>query len=275
MKLLNSYGLPESLVNVMCKFREPKEDRMGVTELIGAALVRHLKKKHWDEIEEDASERLWALLGTSLHYVLLNGIPENAFGEERLEAKFNGITIAGQSDLYHEKEVTDWKTTSVYSFLLGIKPEWIAQLNLYGWLWGKNGFEVNSLKIHAILRDWTKSKMLSNADYPKIPFITVKIPIWTLRETEDFIKQRIALHKTIPPPECTPEEKWTRPNTYAVMKKGQIKAKKVLESYKEAEEWIGDQKDLFVEERKGLNVKCEEYCNVSKFCQYAQGGGLL
>jgi len=274
MKLLNSHGLPESLINVMCKFREPKEDKISVTELIESPLVRHLKMKYWEEIEEDASDRLWALLGTSLHYVLRNGSPENAFGEERLEAKFDGIIITGQSDLYYEKEVTDWKTTSVYSFLLGIKPEWIAQDNLYGWLWEKNGFEVNSLKIYAILRDWMKSKTLANPDYPKIPFITVKIPIWTLEDTEEYIRTRIKLHQTIPPLECTPEEKWTRPTTYAVMKKGQIRAKRVLNSLKEAEEWIGEQKDLIVDERKGLNVKCEEYCNVSKFCQYAKNGGL-
>ncbi len=256
----------------MCRFRKPKEDKISVTELVGSALVRYLKMKHWEEIEEDASDRLWALLGTSLHYVLQNYTPENAFGEERLEAKFSGVTITGQSDLYHEKEVTDWKTTSVYSFLLGIKPEWIAQLNLYKWLWEKNGFEVNSLKIYAILRDWMKSKILANPDYPKIPFMTVNIPVWTLKEIEDFIKQRIILHQTISPLECTPEEKWTRATTYAIMKKGQKRAKRVLSNYKEAEEWIGNQKDLFVEERKGMNVRCESYCNVSKFCQYAKGG---
>jgi len=274
MKLLNSYGLPESLISAMCRFRKPREDKISVTELVGSALVRHLKMKHWEEIEEDANDRLWALLGTSLHYVLLNGTPENAFGEERLEAKFNGITITGQSDLYHEKEVTDWKTTSVYSFLLGIKPEWVAQLNLYKWLWEKNSFEVNSLKIHAILRDWMKSKTLANPDYPKIPFIAVKIPIWTLKDTEEYIGTRIKLHQTMPPPECTPKEKWTRPTTYAVMKKGQIRAKRVLDNLKEAEGWIGEQKDIFVDERKGLNVKCEEYCNVSKFCKYANGGKI-
>ncbi len=269
MKITNKYNLPEALVNVITKdIRQPKEGEMHVTGVINAPLVRKLTIEHWNEIEEDVIDRLWALLGTSVHYILEEGTPDNAFGEEELTANIGGITIIGKSDVYHNKGIEDWKVTSVYSFLLGMKPEWVAQLNVYKWLWEENGFSIESLKINAILRDWLKSKTLTNSDYPPIPFNSVKIPLWKHDFTVKYILNRIVLHTQDPPPECTPEEKWTRPTTYAVIRKGQIRAKRVLSSPEEAKEWIGEQKDLFVEERKGRNVKCEEYCNVSKFCEY-------
>ncbi len=269
MKITNKYNLPEAIVNIITKdIREPKEGEMHVTELINAPLIRKLRTKHWDDIEEDVSERLWALLGTSVHYILEKGIPEEAFGEEELIGHIGGITITGKSDLYHNKGIEDWKVTSVYSFLLGMKPEWVAQLNIYKWLWKENGFPVEKLIINAILRDWLKSKTLTDSNYPKIPFQSVRVNMWGYDSTIKYILNRIVLHAQDPPPECTPEEKWTRPTIYKVMKKGQKRAKRVLDTEKEAEEWMCNQKDLFVEERKGMNVRCEGYCNVSKFCKY-------
>ena len=272
MKITNKYNLPESIVNIITKdIREPKKGEMHVTELVNSPLIRELRIKHWDEIEEDVSDRLWALLGTSVHYILEKGAPEDAFGEEELTAHIGGITIIGKSDLYHNKGIEDWKVTSVYSFLLGMKTEWEAQQNLYRWLWKENGFPVETLKINAILRDWLKSKTLADPAYPQIPFHSMEVNIWDYHSTIKYILNRIVLHAKKPPPECTPEEKWTRPTTYAVMKEGQKKAKRVLSSNELAEEWIGYQKDsenLFIEERKGINVKCENYCNVSKFCKY-------
>ena len=272
MKITNEYNLPEAIVNIVTRdIRKPKDGEMHVTELIGAPLVRKLTIKHWDEIEVDVSDYLWSLLGTAVHYILKGGAPEDSLEEEKLSAKIGGITITGTSDLYHNKRIEDWKITSVYSFLLGMKPEWVAQLNIYKWLWKENGFPVESLRINAILRDFMKMRTLTDSKYPKIPFQMSKIPIWKYDFTIKYILDRICLHNLKIPPECTPEERWTRPTTYAVMKKGQKRAKRVLDTQKEAEEWIGIQKGLFVEERKGMDVKCEQYCDVSKFCKYMQG----
>jgi len=272
MKITNNFNLPESLVNIIKKdIREPKDGEMHVTELVGSPLIRKLRIKHWNELEEDVSDRLWALLGTSVHYILEKGAPEDAFGEEELTAHIGGITIIGKSDLYHNKGIEDWKVTSVYSFLLGMKPEWEAQQNIYKWLWKENGFPVETLNINAILRDWLKSKILTDSNYPKIPFQSMKVNVWNYHSTIKYILNRIVLHAEKPPPECTPGEKWTRPTTYAVMKVGQKKAKRVLSSNELAEEWLSYQenlKDLFVEERKGTNVRCESYCSVKNFCPY-------
>ena len=273
MKITNKHKLPESIYNVISKVRKPSEDRISVTELIDSPLIRRLRMEHWGELEEDASERLWALLGTSVHYALEKGTPLDAFGEERLEVMHSGIVISGQSDLYHNEGIEDYKVTSVYAFLLGMNPQWTAQLNVYKWLWEEQNYPVKTLKIHAILRDWMQSKALREPDYPPIPFITVDLPVWSHEDTEAYITERLDLHFDPEIRECTPEEKWARPTTYAVVKKGKKRAKRVLDSWEDAEKWIeenGDDK-LNIEVRQGLNVRCESFCPVREFCPFMKG----
>lgn len=271
MEVTNLYNLPESIYNVLSSVREPKDNRYGVTTLVGPPLIDKLRRKHWHEITEDASDKLWALLGTSVHYVLDKGAPDAALGEEKLELEIAGATVVGISDLYHDGIISDYKVTSVFAFLLGDKPEWEAQLNIYRYMWERNGFPVNALQIHAILRDWSKGKSLSNRDYPRIPFQTTTLPLWTMEKTERYIKQRIDLHRSPFLFECTPEEKWERPTKYAVMKKGRKSAVRVLDSESEALDYV-ESKQLdhnhYIEVRPGECVRCENYCNVKDFCPY-------
>lgn len=277
MIITNKHGLPESVINALSRNYPPIKHRMSVTDLVNAPLIRQLKSKHWEELEEDASDRLWMLLGTSLHYILEQHSPDDAFEEEKLTATYGKYTIVGKSDLYHNGVVTDWKTTSVYSFLLGDKPEWIAQLNVYAYLWRYNGFPVTKLQVNAILRDWSKGKTFKNDNYPKIPFMQIDIPLWDIKVIEDYIAERIALHEQIPAPECTPEERWERPTTYAVMKEGRKSAIRVFDTELEAELELSCQEEkskkndkFSIEVRKGENVRCENYCMVNKFCPYYQ-----
>ena len=102
MKLSNVYNLPEAMVNAMSNFQKPSKDVIRVSELINAPKQKELRIKHWNKIEEDVSERLWALLGNAVHYILEKGAPTDGFGEERLKAKIAGVTISGQSDLFHD-----------------------------------------------------------------------------------------------------------------------------------------------------------------------------
>lgn len=308
MKLTNIHNLPEALYNIMIKnIYQPIDSQMRVTELINAPLVKELMIKHWKELTEDVSDGLWKLLGTSCHYILKGGTPEDALGEEKLSFTIGDITITGQSDLYSEQGIEDWKVTSVFSFLLGVKKNWIAQLNVYKWLWERNGFPVKSLKINAILRDWQRSKAKYDPAYPQIPFLSFDVPMWYNSIITEYIFDRIVEHTTKPARECSDEEKWTRPTTWAVMEEGKKRAKRVLDTEEKAMKWLEDNSDFYVEnleglylvmkkglkkpkeefmtkeeasdyikeketlyvvKRKGINVKCENFCLVNKVCPY-------
>ena len=220
------------------------------------------------------SEEIWKLLGSSVHYVLQEGAPEDAFVEEEMFAEIDGLRLTAHSDLYHEGIISDYKVTSVYSFLLGNKPTWIGQLNIYGWLWRKYSYPVKGLRIYAILRDWMKNKMYGSPDYPAIPFIEEAVPIWTMEKQEEYIRERIKIHSDSSLG-CTDEERWIQPTTYACMKEGNKKATRVFSTQEEAEKFIkGNKNKLDLIERKGSYRRCEDYCDVARFCsQWNLGNG--
>jgi len=271
--ITNNHNIPQTLVNVIKRGIYKPTANMRVTELINAPLVKELTIKHWDEITVDVTEYLFSILGQSVHYILHEGKPDDSLGEERISGTFINGTIAGKSDLYHKEGIEDWKVTSVFSFLLGVKEEWEAQLNVYKRIWELNHFPVKTLKINAILRDWMRGKAKYDMSYPQIPFLSYIVKPWDVEMADFYINQRFAIHK-VESIECTPHEKWERPTTYAVMKGGNKRATRVLDTEKEAELYIKDIKDdkvreqMSIELRKGECVKCADYCTPRDFCPY-------
>ena len=87
--------------------------------------------------------------------------------------------------------------------------------------------------------------------------------MWTLEATEDFIRERIALHTAETPRPCTDEERWHQPDKWALMKKGQ---KKAIKLYEEKPENLTLSKDHFLEHRPGAYRRCEAYCPVAAVC---------
>ena len=91
------------------------------------------------------------------------------------------------------------------------------------------------------------------------------------------MKEKVALVETSEPladddiPPCSPEERWERPTTWAVMKEGRKTALRVFDAKEEADKMADGQKGLSVEERKGACARCEGYCLAAKFCSFAKG----
>jgi hypothetical protein len=243
--------------------------------------------KHWDEIEVDASTRLWAVLGEGVHLVVDKYSPpkDSTQLNRKLEFVIGDITIVGIVDTFDIKDtgiIEDNKCTSVYSFLLGVKTDWEQQLNVYAWLAEKNGIHIKGLKINAFLRDWQTSKAVQ-ADYPSIPFQSVDIPLWPLQKIEDFVRFRLAEHQKCDIL-CTDEERWRSPETWAVKKVGRKSAvacnsynngEKIPFTKEDAEKWIRDNakkgEQLSLECRKGVCKRCLNYCQVANFCFQLKG----
>ena len=119
MKVTNHFNLPGPLINAIKGFDKAYKDSRGdtqisVTELISPPLIRRLKKEHWDEIEEDASERVWSILGSAVHSILEHAGSENDLTEERLFLEVDKVKVSGQADLYEANgTLSDYKITSV------------------------------------------------------------------------------------------------------------------------------------------------------------------
>jgi len=276
MNITNKYFLPESLVKAIT-FDDHKGEGYSVTELILPPRILQLRRRHQDEIMVDASERIWLLLGNAVHYILAKGKVINSLPEEKLEVKFDGIKVRGRPDLLHGDTILDYKITSVWNAIYSPegKDEYIQQLNLYRYLYHLYGFPVNKLQICMILRDWQKSKV--EGDYPEIPIKMIDIPLWELSKVQSFLKDRIKLHECANRrcdwelPFCTPDEIWLKPEKYAIIKRGNKRASTLVDTEEEAKERLkAFSKEYQIEHRSGRRVRCEDYCEVSKWCNQFQ-----
>jgi hypothetical protein len=275
MRITNTNNLPLPLVAAVSHQRTPTPDSISVTTLINPPQIRLLTLKHWDEIEEDASDRIWATMGSLMHTLLEQHTPMTGHQSERtLETEVEGVKVTGTFDLFKEDGlVTDYKFVSVYTTMGGIKPEWIAQLNLYAELLRRAGERVEALQIVAIYRDWSKNKAHDHS-YPDSQVQIFNVPLWSSEAANTFLTGRVRLHVAAQngmahASECSPEERWARAVTYARMKPGRKSAIKLYDDYGEAHRAASDNE--YIVTRPGLNVRCESYCAVSSFCpQFAR-----
>lgn len=270
MRITNRNNLPAPLVSAVSNQRRPRADAISVTELIGPPQIRQLQLEHWDELEEDASDRMWATMGTLMHKLLEGHAGDGHLSERTLSTWVEeDYIVTGTFDLLRDEDGTlfDYKFVSVWTTMDGIKPEWEQQLNCYAELLRREGVAVSALRVVAIYRDWTKSKSFEHG-YPGSQVAVFEVPLWTCETASQFLAERVRLHVAAEEGKavaCTPEERWARPTRYALMRRGRTKAIKLYDD-PEAARVEACMPDLYVQERPGASVRCESYCRVSAFC---------
>jgi len=301
--------LIRDIPNIYCDLIEeglhkPHNDRLTVTELVNPPLIKHLQIKYWDKLETKASEYLWMILGNAVHKVFessglirqlkdligvkeqscvnyamlteLQNIIDGHFAEKPVEITVAGVKIKGRIDFRETGIIRDFKVTSVWSFMGGMKPEWEAQDNIYRFMSIRNGIPVDRLLIDAILRDWKIVETFRNKDYPKMPFVSLEVPIWDDEKTYNYILERIAAYKA-EPCECSAEEKWQKQTTYAVKKPKAKRATRVFNTLDETHKYIEEYGKkrvtnikLEIEVRPGECTRCLHYCPVRKVCPFVK-----
>ena len=291
MKFTNKFNLPQTFVNVIHRPTYSKgKAHISATEIINSPRIVQLKKKHWDDIEQDASEMVWSLFGSAVHNILEHGKDKNHIVEERLNIEFEGWKISGAIDLQELEPngtmtVSDYKVTGAWA-VMNEKDDWHRQLNIYGWLVEKvKKVPVGKLQIIAIIRDWSARDAASKEGYPQSPVATIDIPLWSFEEREAFITKRIYDHGTAlfemetdgEMPDCTPEEMWEKKTSYALKKDGNVRAKSVHETLEDAETALAKSEEtakknekFVIEVRQGERTRCRSYCQVSPFCTQYQ-----
>ena len=288
MNITNKFGVPETLVKLANLNEYKKSSDYSVTEIISPPRIQRLRKKYGNRLQTDVSDLLWQMMGTALHNVAEKSQVKNHINEERIKLKIDNVTLSGAIDVQvisnNQVRLIDYKFCSVYS-VLDIKPEWETQLNIYGWMINKvKGLDIEGLQICAMLRDWSRAKAKFSSDYPESTIKVLDVPVWSLDKTESYIKERINLHQKSKflsdigddLPLCTDEERWKKPEKYAVMKKGGKKAVKLFEIKSLADEFANVKNEktggFYVEHRVSEPVRCSgNYCGVSEWCsQYSK-----
>ena len=278
--ITNKFNLPEPLVSAVINDPYVQGDNdISTTSLLSPPRLVQLRKRH--KTDEDVTDLIWALIGNNTHHILERIHTPDCIKEQRFYADVLGWRIGGQVDLYEIKTKThsDYKVTSVWAVLHGIKPEWENQLNINSYLLWYNNYRVERHQIVALLRDWSKYKAHEDG-YPSCQVKVVPAPLWEPEETINYLECQVFLHQKaeetpddeLPP--CTPSEMWEEPTKYAVMKKKRKSAVRVLGSEADCYKYI-EQKKLdknhYIEERKGTRKRCDNYCVCAQNCnQYKE-----
>ena len=284
MKITNKFNLPASILKALHNPTYSKGDsHTSATELLNSPRIVQLKKKHWEDITQDASEMVWSLFGSAVHNILEHGKDKHHIVEERLHTNFEGWDISGAIDLQEVEEdgiiINDYKVTSAWA-VINEKKEWGDQLNIYAWLVERvKKIPVKKIQIIAIIRDWSARDAVNREGYPPSPIAVIEYQLSTLTAREEYITKRIEQHNEAyfamttgqELQECTPEDMWEKPTTYALKKTGGVRAKKVYSILSEAEEGLAEAgKGYEIETREGERTRCQKYCQVSQFCTQYQ-----
>lgn len=275
MILTNRHNLPAAIVNAIANDPYTKGDAdFSVTQLLQPPQISHLLEKHADEVTEDASDRVFSLLGQIVHGIFERaGDTVENMVETTLYTTIDNDKLKGTVDnvAIIDGTLSDFKVTSVYKITktVGIPSEWVQQTNIYRWMLEREkGVAIKAINIHALLRDWSKREARRNPDYPAVQVATLPVPLWDAATTEQFVRDRIALHKNSANTPCSDEDIWATPSKWAVMKRGGQRAIRLLDSNEAALQYIVNNNVVggYVEYRPGAAIRCEDYCPVSSFC---------
>jgi hypothetical protein len=271
-------NLPEGLVKAVSTRRHNDPGSISATTLLKGIKEIILTDRHWDQLEDDASDRVWAVLGTAVH-ALLEHEGENDFTEQFMSAEMHNVKITGRIDNYNMETgtVTDYKTATVWKIKFRDFDDWYKQGMIYAWLLAQNGFVIKRCRFIALLKDHSKNEARRDSGYPPGPIYIYEFDVTPerLAEIESFIAERVAKYWQCLPlkddaiPPCLPEERWDKPAKYAVKKEGRKTAVRVLDSEDEASKMAADLgKGHYIETRRGESVKCQGYCSCCEFCDY-------
>jgi hypothetical protein len=280
MTITNKLNLPAGLVKAVSTERHNAEGCISATTLLQGIKQIILMERHWDELEDDAADRVWAVFGTAVH-ALLESEGENDFTEQEMKYKLGNITVTGRIDNYDMKNgiVYDYKNTSVHKVKFGDFSEWYLQGMIYAWLLTRNSFPVKQCRFIALLKDHSKTDSRRDYQYPKNPVYVYEFPVTAenLFKISAFIRMKVDAYEhnstlsdnDIPP--CLPVERWDRPTKYAVKKEGRKTAVRLFDDEEAANELAAELgKAHYVEHRPGESVKCQSYCLCCDFCNYYQ-----
>ena len=281
MLITNKYNLPEAFVKAIQNSRHNADGCLSATTLLKGTKEIILENRHFDKITVDASDEVWSVFGTAVHLILEHQEDE-AFKEESFSVPVLDYKVTGKVDRYDMKHETieDWKTASVWKVIFQDFDDWKRQGLIYTWLLRQSGLNVRHIRFIALLKDHSKSEAKKKADYPQAPVYIYEFDPTPedMTSIEVYIKNKVFdVSQNVEKadndiPECSPDQRWATPAKWAVMKEGRKTAVKVCDSEEEAKAFIEDlekEKDkYFIEERKGQDKKCSDYCACCEFCSY-------
>lgn len=266
-------SFPSPFMRAITRDRYSKGDsQFSCTQLINAPKRTWLATK--GEKVETPYSSFAALLGTAIHAVLEDNVDPSCgeVAEQRMFYDFpinnTTVRISGQIDFYENRTVFDYK------FIGGtqaeMKTDHHKQVQINGLLSEFNGLEVEHVAIAYLQRDWSYMQSTVNPLYPKTPFKIFVTPFdrqFAAKTLSTCVKDhQDALDGN--PRDCTDEEMWAKPDSFALMKPGAKRASKLCATMAEAEQ--EKKPGQFIQVRKGERTFCASFCGFGHICEQYQ-----
>ena len=268
----------------------PAED-FRVTTLTRPPLIAYLEMVHDHEIEVDVGDRLDILDGQGVHQALEMADVKDALQEEQLSMELDTPggsrpwLVTGRPDWYRDGTISDFKRTKVANRLYPTRTSYVMQLNFYAVLVRSYGFPVDRIEEVQIFKDWDRRRR-NEEGYPYIAQGIRPVELWTDEVARVVMAERIALHldaRAGNPRFCDDEDRWAKPETYAVMIAGQKKAAAVFGQGTKRGGGLEEAEALIelapagasLEVRHGDRyVRCRDWCDVAPWCPQLKEEGM-
>lgn len=284
--ITNELNLPQPFVEAASRDHRYKPKRYSVTSMLKGTREAILQRRHADEITTDVADCVWMIFGSAVHSILESATEtDTQLKENYITADMpNGYTLSGIFDLYDDETgtVTDYKTGTVWKVIYDEWDDYRQQTLMYCWMLREMGFNAKRGQIVVMLKDHSKSKAKHDKSYPQRPVIVKEWDFTAddFAEVERFLIDKFAeieRAEQMPDDElplCDSYQRWAKPSKWAVMKKGRKSAVRLYDTEAEAraransENALAKGEPFYVEQRKGVDGKCTDYCTVREFCNY-------
>ena len=292
LTITNNHNLPAPIVRAVEGDPYPtgkaRDFDVSVTQLLKPLLMVSLAKHSKAARTVDVIDRLWSMYGQLGHAVLERFAGKNELSEDRLYTTMNGRVVSGQFDsiMIQDGIMYDWKFTSVWAILAALQDEertqdWHDQLNMLAYLAHVNGHEVKQLRIIAFARDWRPSESLRSDSYPeRVEEFVIRLD--SFDETKAAMGRRVKRYfeaqDTLPidVTPCTPEERWRKPDTWALFKDKNKRATRTFDNEDDAQQALAlaaenaPKAKFRIEYRQGEDVRCNGGIDKrAQYCEYA------
>jgi len=197
--------------------------------------------------------------------------------EQRHEKELNNFIISGKYDLILNGTLSDYKSTSVWTYIYDSNAlKYTQQGSIYKWLAPERITDTH-MEIQFIFTDWSSAAALRDPKYPQSRVMTKRYPLWSVEQTEQYIKEKLSkLQELIDTPQeqlpvCTKEELWESDTKYKYFKnpKG-TRATKNFDTLEEANQRMADDGMIGVVKTVRGEAKACRYCDVVDICQQAK-----
>lgn len=157
--------------------------------------------------------------------------------EQRTHKQVGKWTVSGKFDFVGDGYPEDFKTTGVYTYILGNNTQkYKLQLSIYRWL-NPEIITQDVGKIQMIFTDWSAMQARQDPRYPQQRFHELRIPLLSYAETDLYVNQRLNLIESCTNldehllPLCDDEDLWRTEPKFKWYKNGDTTAKRSTKNF--------------------------------------------